>query len=202
MDDTGMLACKPLVTTPLRDEGTALAEPKRSTNSMDEVKKELQKCIGSDASLSRIYRYHPVPTLILDENMCVVEVSDSHCTFSGKSRDELVGTCACDVPVHIIPAPDTPTLYEVLRAAITSKEAHIMERIHVKSKNSTYQLRIIPIFENSSLRHIYVGSQGIVTTWNPGAAILKGYSHSEIIGKHFSVFYSPEEEMRYSVNPA
>jgi hypothetical protein len=33
---------------------------------------------------------------------CVVKVSDSHCTFSGQTRDELIGTCACDVPVHTI----------------------------------------------------------------------------------------------------
>ncbi|HET6280393.1 MAG TPA: PAS domain-containing sensor histidine kinase [Polyangia bacterium] len=34
---------------------------------------------------------------------------------------------------------------------------------------------------------------GIVTTWNAGAARIKGYQASEIIGKHFSVFYPPED---------
>ena len=37
--------------------------------------------------------------------------------------------------------------------------------------------------------------QGHVTTWNNGAARIKGYGISEIIGKHFSVFY-PEEDIR------
>jgi osomolarity two-component system sensor histidine kinase TcsA len=170
--------------------------------------------------------------MILDEDLCVVEVSDSHCTFSGRSRDELVGTCACDLPVHIIPAPDTPTLYGALRAAITSKQVQIMEDVHVKSKNSSYQLRITPIFEESSLiyvvleaqntskdhwiatdeQHAYMNetykilvdtvkdyaifmldTRGNISTWNPGAAILKGYSPSEIVGKHFSILYSPED---------
>ena len=31
---------------------------------------------------------------------------------------------------------------------------------------------------------------GFVRTWNPGAARLKGYSESEIVGKHFSTFYT------------
>ncbi len=34
---------------------------------------------------------------------------------------------------------------------------------------------------------------GIVSSWNPGAARLKGYSPEEIIGRHFSQFYSEED---------
>jgi PAS domain S-box-containing protein len=33
---------------------------------------------------------------------------------------------------------------------------------------------------------------GRVATWNPGAQRIKGYSASEIIGRHFSVFYPPD----------
>ena len=35
--------------------------------------------------------------------------------------------------------------------------------------------------------------QGNVTTWNHGAQRIKGYSREEIIGKNFSLFYTPEE---------
>ncbi|MBW8708749.1 MAG: PAS domain S-box protein [Alphaproteobacteria bacterium] len=35
--------------------------------------------------------------------------------------------------------------------------------------------------------------EGIVTNWNPGARRIKGYSPEEIIGKHFSNFYTPED---------
>ena len=34
---------------------------------------------------------------------------------------------------------------------------------------------------------------GHVRTWNAGAARIKGYQAPEIIGKHFSIFYPPEE---------
>lgn len=38
-----------------------------------------------------------------------------------------------------------------------------------------------------------LSSQGIVTTWNSGAQRIKGYEAQDIIGKHFSCFYRPED---------
>ncbi|RZF24177.1 PAS domain-containing sensor histidine kinase [Paraburkholderia sp. UYCP14C] len=35
--------------------------------------------------------------------------------------------------------------------------------------------------------------QGFVVSWNSGAARIKGYTHDEIVGRHFSLFYVPEE---------
>ena len=35
---------------------------------------------------------------------------------------------------------------------------------------------------------------GIVTSWNPGAVRFKGYTSAEIIGKHFSRFYTKEDQ--------
>jgi PAS domain S-box-containing protein len=34
---------------------------------------------------------------------------------------------------------------------------------------------------------------GVVTTWNPGAERIKGYSEAEIVGQHFSRFFPPED---------
>ena len=34
--------------------------------------------------------------------------------------------------------------------------------------------------------------RGTIVTWNAGAQRIKGYSASEVIGKHFSIFYLPE----------
>src|SRR5215203_2518549 len=35
--------------------------------------------------------------------------------------------------------------------------------------------------------------QGRVATWNPGAERFKGYTADEIIGDHFSRFFTPED---------
>jgi len=39
----------------------------------------------------------------------------------------------------------------------------------------------------------HLDADGRVATWNLGARRIKGYLKDEIIGKHFSVFYAPED---------
>jgi PAS domain S-box-containing protein len=49
--------------------------------------------------------------------------------------------------------------------------------------------------------------QGVVMTWNPGARRIKGFTRDEIVGRHFSAFYTddeiragkPERELRRAV---
>ena len=35
--------------------------------------------------------------------------------------------------------------------------------------------------------------QGRITNWNAGAAAIKGYRADEVVGRHFSIFYTPED---------
>jgi PAS domain S-box-containing protein len=39
-------------------------------------------------------------------------------------------------------------------------------------------------------------TEGRITNWNPGARNIKGYSASEIVGQHFSRFYTPEDKAK------
>src|SRR3954464_1649228 len=38
--------------------------------------------------------------------------------------------------------------------------------------------------------------EGIIASWNEGAQRIKGYAPGEIIGRHFSAFYPPEDDAR------
>ncbi len=38
--------------------------------------------------------------------------------------------------------------------------------------------------------------KGFIRTWNPGAERMKGYRRDEIVGKHFSIFYTDEDRAR------
>jgi PAS domain S-box-containing protein len=55
---------------------------------------------------------------------------------------------------------------------------------------SVYQLMV----DSSGDYAIFMlDSNGYVASWNKGAQQVKGYAREEIVGKNFSVFYSPED---------
>jgi len=45
----------------------------------------------------------------------------------------------------------------------------------------------------AGVRDLPIGSLGHIVSWNAGAERLKGYRTSEVLGKHFSVFYEPKD---------
>lgn len=191
-----------------------------------------------DDPVSRIYRLTPVPTMLLDESLRVLEVSNSHLALSQHSRDALLDKCIYEIPACLIPAPDTITLSGAVRAALTSRAVQTLDSVYVPDTNSYHSLRLTPIFDGPTLIYLVLETHGIIAkeharpesesrtcnkqayinetyrtlldtvkdyaifmldtsgciaTWNSGAAMLKGYSADEIIGQHFSVFYSDED---------
>lgn len=61
--------------------------------------------------------------------------------------------------------------------------------------NSEQQFRIL--VEGVRDYALYMlDSDGYITNWNAGAALIKGYSAEEIIGRHFSTFYTEEDRRR------
>ena len=43
---------------------------------------------------------------------------------------------------------------------------------------------------------------GTIVTWNEGAQRIKGYTADEVIGRHFSMFYPPDEVRNESHPPS
>src|SRR6478752_2500442 len=62
---------------------------------------------------------------------------------------------------------------------------------HPSSTSSKFELLVQSVTDYA----IYMlDRQGRVTSWNAGARRFKGYEPDEIIGEHFSRFYTPEEK--------
>lgn len=60
-------------------------------------------------------------------------------------------------------------------------------------KQSEQQFRLL--VQSVTDYAIYMLSpEGRLTNWNPGAQRIKGYRPEEVIGKHFSIFYTPEDQ--------
>src|ERR1700743_3810698 len=41
---------------------------------------------------------------------------------------------------------------------------------------------------------LMLNAHGIIVNWNKGAEKIKGYTEEEIVGKHFRIFYTPEDQ--------
>jgi PAS domain S-box-containing protein len=70
------------------------------------------------------------------------------------------------------------------------KQTHDDDESTTASKEERYRLLIESITDYA----IYMlDENGFITSWNPGARRIKGYESSEIIGEHFSRFYTDED---------
>lgn len=69
--------------------------------------------------------------------------------------------------------------------------AHLDEKLK-QSEERYYKM----IEEVEDYAILLMDRSGIIQNWNKGAEKIKGYHESEIIGRHFSVFYLPEDRNR------
>lgn len=103
-----------------------------------------------------------------------------------------------DFSLRVTPIFEDDTLIYVLL------EAHSMgdEKPKTKISEQTYLNETYKILINTVKDYaiFMLDTRGHIATWNAGAAILKGYTAEEIIGKHFSIFYG--EEDRQANKPA
>jgi PAS domain S-box-containing protein len=86
-----------------------------------------------------------------------------------------------------------PFIPQILRAKV--KELVQFYNDRRRAEREAAQLRLI-IESTADYAIFMLDTGGNIITWNAGAQRIKGYKALEIIGKHFSVFYTPEELAR------
>ncbi|MBM0106017.1 PAS domain S-box protein [Steroidobacter sp. S1-65] len=62
---------------------------------------------------------------------------------------------------------------------------------HSLQNSGTHLARLIDGIRDCAI--YMIDPRGNVVSWNPGAERIKGYSAEEIVGRHFSEFYTPED---------
>ncbi len=91
-----------------------------------------------------------------------------------------------DIMLKPMESPSGPIVLSFVRD-VTEQRAS-----EVASRHSDMQLR--SIVESVHDYAIYLlDPDGCITTWNPGAERIKGYSADEILGLHFSRFFTQED---------
>lgn len=195
-----------------------------------------QSSPATDSDLGRIFSLSPLPTIVLDAKLRVVQISDSHLVFSGYSRAEVVGHSIYDLPAHKVPATDTTSLHRVITHAIKTGELQMIDDIAIDNgvDYTVYNVHVTPIHDQGKLLYVVLtvhdvtkestrrvnkelaymnetykvlvdtvkdyaifmlDASGCVATWNSGAAMIKGFSSDEIIGRHFSTFYGEDDRI-------
>jgi two-component system sensor kinase FixL len=90
-----------------------------------------------------------------------------------------------EVPVEIGLSPIVTADGQFVLASIID----ITERRKTEEHNQLFKAMVDGVQDYGILM---LDPEGYVLTWNDGAARVKGYSASEIVGRHFSCFYPPE----------
>lgn len=69
-----------------------------------------------------------------------------------------------------------------------TQQMQALERL--QENESTFRLLVQNVYDYAIFM---LDTEGHVVSWNVGASRIKGYTSREIVGQHFSVFYSPED---------
>jgi PAS domain S-box-containing protein len=100
-----------------------------------------------------------------------------------------------DLAVHQVPVTQTTlSLYADLLASLG--QAFLRQRYATILNKKLHQTdqRYRLLIEGSSDHALFtVDVKGFVTSWNPGAERLMGYTEAEVIGKDYSRFFTPED---------
>ena len=83
-------------------------------------------------------------------------------------------------------------------------DIELLERLGCESVMERVAITTVPLSEDSRYRLLVealtdyavymLNAEGVIATWNPGAERIKGYTAAEIIGQHFSRFYTDEDQ--------
>ena len=86
--------------------------------------------------------------------------------------------------------PSERRVKEMNRESRRQNAEHHVTTERLRQSEERFQVLIDSIQDYA----IYIlDPNGIVTSWNSGAQRIKGYRPKEIVGKHFSRFYTPDD---------
>lgn len=104
-------------------------------------------------------------------------------------RQVIIETLESESP---LPHEDHALIIDCIDHAIKVAATHYIETIRTAERETENKYR--RLIEGVKDYAIFgMDPQGNITSWNEGAWRIKGYSEEEIVGKNFSIFYTPED---------
>ncbi len=94
-----------------------------------------------------------------------------------------------DIMLKPLETPSGPVVLSILR--------DVTEQRHAQEELRRADLQLRSMIESVRDYAIYVlDKDGYVASWNPGAERIKGYSAEEVVGSHYSRFFTDEDRRR------
>ncbi|MEW6467553.1 MAG: MASE1 domain-containing protein [Bacteroidota bacterium] len=152
----------------------AIDERRHAVDSLTEAHRELQRLMAERTNNLELSRKRLAEQQRRMEDLLAVMLKNTILDFSARAPVSEKGDELDALAVGL------NTMAEELESYIT----------RLKDSEERYRL----VVENVKDYAIFmIDPQGYVLTWNEGARNIKGYSAEEVIGRHFSLFYTKEE---------
>jgi osomolarity two-component system sensor histidine kinase TcsA len=93
-----------------------------------------------------ILRYTPIPTLVLDRNYCIRQVSDSYLAVSRDScRESVLGSHIDNFLDHSLTFLSVCSARKAINAALKTRRPHTVEEV-ADDQKTAWSIRVVPIF--------------------------------------------------------
>ena len=97
---------------------------------------------------------------------------------------------------NVVVTPVCSSGSDIIGYAKVTRDLSAMREAEERLRRSEERLRLL-IESVRDYAIFMLDPDGYITSWNPGAERLKGYKSEEVIGQHFSLFYTQEDRGRH-----
>ncbi|KFY32165.1 hypothetical protein V493_00454 [Pseudogymnoascus sp. VKM F-4281 (FW-2241)] len=112
----------------------------------------------SEPRLAQILALTPVPSIVLDAKLDIVEVSESYLSLTSTKWEECTGFNIYESISNRNPGADCVSIQHAIEIAVGSRGVYAIDDIHIAS-SKYWRLRLVPIFDGEELLFVVLETE-------------------------------------------